>query len=101
MLKHKKEIDEDEWRFLLTGGIGLENPYSNPTAWLPQKSWDEICRLDEVTRFSGIRKKFMAQKDQWKAVYDNPDPYHAELPGEWKEMGNCFILVYLFLISII
>jgi len=40
-----------QWMFLLTGGLGLENPYANPTEWLPIRQWDELCRLDEVKEF--------------------------------------------------
>lgn len=40
-----------QWLFLLTGGIGLENPYVNPAKWLPVKQWDQLCRLDNIKGF--------------------------------------------------
>jgi len=40
-----------QWLFLLTGGIGLENPYVNPAEWLPVKQWDQLCRLNNIKGF--------------------------------------------------
>lgn len=46
-----KEIDKDEWLFFLTGGISLNNPFKNQISWLQNKSWDELCRLDNLPKF--------------------------------------------------
>lgn len=46
-----EEIDKDEWLFFLTGGISLNNPFKNQISWLQNKSWDELCRLDNLPKF--------------------------------------------------
>jgi len=38
----------------VTDGIGLKNEVLNPGPnWLHDKSWNEICLLDELTEFHG------------------------------------------------
>jgi dynein heavy chain len=47
------------WRFLLTGGIALENPHPNPASeWLTDKAWSEIVRASELPNL----KRFMCRE---------------------------------------
>jgi len=90
LLVHKKEVCDDEWRFLLTGGVGLDNPHKNPCAWLPKSSWDEFCRLTELSSFSGIHESIKRLENGWKKIYDSNEPQTVEVPGEWNTKLNHF-----------
>ena len=47
-------MDEQTWRFLLTGGVALENPHPNPHPhWLSDKSWGEVVRASDLPNLSG------------------------------------------------
>ena len=53
------KIDEQEWRFLLTGGVALENKFPNPaSSWLTDKSWAELVRCSALPSFKGILNHF-------------------------------------------
>ena len=78
---HRKEVDEEVWRFLLTGGVALENPHPNPNPqWLSDKSWGEVVRASDLPNLKGWMQDFGSQ---WKALYDSPNPETAPLPGKW------------------
>lgn len=57
-------VDDDVWRFLLTGGVGLENPYPNPAPhWLTDKSWSEIVRSSSALQnLNGFRERKLTNK---------------------------------------
>lgn len=51
-------VDDVVWRFLLTGGVALDNPYPNPAPeWLTDKSWSEIVRADDLPNLGGFRER--------------------------------------------
>jgi len=86
ILKGAGKVDEEEWLFLLTGGVGMDNPHDNPCPeWLSSPSWDLFCRLDDLSAFKGIREGFKNQKDAWKKIYDDSDPHRMDLPGNWAK----------------
>lgn len=54
VLCFRGEVDEQVWRFLLTGGVALENPHPNPFPhWLSEKSWGEVVRASELPNMKG------------------------------------------------
>ncbi|RZF38562.1 hypothetical protein LSTR_LSTR006157 [Laodelphax striatellus] len=87
---HEGAIDQEEWMFLLTGGVGLDNPHPNPTTWLPASSWDELCRLDDLPNFKGIRKHFTTNLPEWKEIFDSVEPHKAVYPSPWNEKVSLF-----------
>ncbi len=52
LLEFRKELDNEQWRFLLTGGISLDKKLPDPPKedWIAKnpKAWGEICRLSEL-----------------------------------------------------
>ncbi|DBA04478.1 TPA: LOW QUALITY PROTEIN: hypothetical protein N0F65_010074 [Lagenidium giganteum] len=78
----KNEIDSAEWYFLLTGGVALSDPPSNPAKlWLSEKQWAEFYRLSTIPACQGIIEEFLDCENQWKAVYDSPVGHTLPFPG--------------------
>lgn len=83
ILRGQGELDSEEWRFLLTGGIGLSgNPIPNPDpSWISDKSWGELTRLSELAPFNKLDRHVAANIIGWKSLFDSADPANTLLPG--------------------
>jgi dynein heavy chain len=86
------EIDPNEWYFLLTGGVAMDNTVPNPSSdWILDKNWGEISRLAALPAFNGLIESFSEELlPRWKDLYDSADAHQHELPGEWNEKLNQF-----------
>ena len=69
-MEFKKELNNDAFRFLLTGGLSLSDKLPdhpshrlNETSWLSQKLWGEICRLSDVEGFEKFYETFYNEKN--------------------------------------
>uniref|UniRef100_A0A5K3F3Z0 Dynein heavy chain 7, axonemal n=1 Tax=Mesocestoides corti TaxID=53468 RepID=A0A5K3F3Z0_MESCO len=95
--KHRKQINEVEWRFLLTGGVGLDNPNPNPSSWLPTKQWDELCRMSALPRFTKLKENFAKNLSQYQAIYDHSSPHTLPLPEPYDEEIKDYLGKMLFI----
>ncbi|XP_063147830.1 dynein axonemal heavy chain 12 [Candoia aspera] len=85
LLMARKEIEHQEFMFLLTGGVGLKSKFKNPDpSWLQDKSWDEICRASDMPAFKGLRNHVASQPNEWRTIYDSKEPQSVALPKPWN-----------------
>lgn len=96
------ELNQSEWMFLLTGGVGLDNVHPNPAKWIPTKTWDEIVRyfqspkslrifhlknqlfrLSDLPSFTKLHNHVTENVSEWKEYYDSDQPQNASLPAPW------------------
>ncbi|VVD03486.1 unnamed protein product [Leptidea sinapis] len=96
MMLSTGEMNHEEYIFLITGGIAIENPHKKPYEWIPDKSWDEICRLDDLNSFVGFKNDFVNKNKPWKDIYDDLEPQHKPLPGEWNTKLSHFQKLLIF-----
>nr|XP_034195921.1 dynein heavy chain 7, axonemal-like isoform X1 [Osmia lignaria] len=87
LLKQQGKLSLPQWIFLLTGGIGIDNPYANPTTWLPSKQWNELCNLDSVDDFSGIRETFTQHVKEWRHLFDSKEPQNGAIPPPFHKLN--------------
>ncbi|KAL3161683.1 hypothetical protein ABBQ38_008782 [Trebouxia sp. C0009 RCD-2024] len=78
-------VDTEEFRFLLTGGIGAGEVPPNPLPWLGDKLWAEMNRLSSLLGFVGFAEELQKDPAPWKAIFDSATPAEQALPEPWEQ----------------
>lgn len=85
LAEFKKEISNDHFRFLLTGGVALSDYLPQKPKkgdWISQKCWGEIYRLSQMQRFDAVLNSINTSPDEWKKIYDSKEPQNEKMPAE-------------------
>jgi len=89
ILQGDNKIDEEKWRYFLTGFTGEVKVPPNPTTWIPENSWPGIYRqfhgMDRLNKFEGIEAHFMSSPDDFKDIYDADEAHERPLPARWAD----------------
>jgi dynein heavy chain len=88
-----KHIDNDQWRFLLTGGVavgGLASLINPASEWLPERAWQELCRLSSsLPAFTSLTSDIAGdQLPEWRKVFESHEPHTMILPGKWGNIHD-------------
>ncbi|KAL7295896.1 hypothetical protein TKK_0010939 [Trichogramma kaykai] len=86
LIRNLGKLSHVLWMFILTGGVGLDNPYKNPSTWLPSQAWNELCRLNDITGFKGLRENFENKIDEWKEIFDSKEPQSMNFPKPFQKL---------------
>ncbi|XP_037670654.1 dynein heavy chain 3, axonemal isoform X2 [Choloepus didactylus] len=96
IMKEKRQINEELWYFLLTGGVALDNPFPNPAPeWLPDKAWAEVVRASALPKLKGLMEHLEQNIKEWKIIYDSSWPHEEKFPGSWKFLQGLERMVIL------
>uniref|UniRef100_A0A8B9NVE3 Dynein axonemal heavy chain 3 n=1 Tax=Apteryx owenii TaxID=8824 RepID=A0A8B9NVE3_APTOW len=96
IMKGKDQIDDEVWRFLLTGGVALDNPHPNPAPeWLSDKSWAELVRASCLTNLQGLMEHVRENVSKWQLIYDSVRPHEEAFPDVWNTLMGLDRMVVL------
>jgi len=69
------DADQNEFKFLLTGGVSIgEEIPPKPADWISDNGWAELNRACKLDGFKGYLDQFTANVDVYKELSDMPNP---------------------------
>jgi len=96
-----ERLPMEEYRFLLTGGVSMQDPPPKPVEWVPVRCWAELFKLNLVGGvFDKIHESFAQELPKWKSLYDEFDPMpimadEERQPAALKGLNDFQLLIFL------
>ncbi|XP_040850525.1 dynein heavy chain 1, axonemal [Ochotona curzoniae] len=85
IMMNEGKINQNEWRYLLSGGsiqIVTQNPAPD---WLSDRAWRDILALSDLPAFSSFSSDFVKHLAEFRVIFDSLEPHREALPGIWDQ----------------
>uniref|UniRef100_A0A336LVJ1 CSON005797 protein n=1 Tax=Culicoides sonorensis TaxID=179676 RepID=A0A336LVJ1_CULSO len=87
----EKRLNEEDLKFLITGGEKLQSTSKNPAPeWISIEMWNKIMQLQQLSIFEHFIEAFQGQLSSWKKYFDSPNPNLLDLPSPWNSKISFF-----------
>ena len=91
----KNEMDADELRFFLAGPSGDIHVVKNPTEWLDDLAWGDVCKQlvamsSNLPALKGMDQFFFKNSKEFQRIFDSLEPENEPIPGEWEDKLTTF-----------
>ncbi|GMH50243.1 hypothetical protein TrRE_jg3287 [Triparma retinervis] len=85
IMQRDNKVPQSEFDFFCFGGVVVDrsDQKSNPTNWIDEACWDNLCELEQLGPFSGLVSSVDQSQREWKAWYMSAAPEKEPLPGDW------------------
>ncbi|XP_047438259.1 dynein axonemal heavy chain 1 [Mugil cephalus] len=90
IMMNENKIDMAEWRYLLSGGMPVQELPNPAVGWLSERAWQDILGLSNLDNFSSLAESFTEHLEGFKKIFDSNQPHREPLPGEWDTMLDSF-----------
>ncbi|VDM31966.1 unnamed protein product [Hydatigera taeniaeformis] len=91
ILEEENLIDPGEWRYLLSGSSVTKRDLPNPAPeWISDRMWGDLLALDTLPNFEGLCLFIVQNLNDFKEVFDSPEPHRRPLKDNWGEKLDSF-----------
>lgn len=90
IMMNDKKIDMVEWRYLLSGGMPVQQLANPAVSWLSERAWQDILGLSTLKNFSNLAQSFPEHLEGFKKIFDSSQPHREPLPGAWDVILDSF-----------
>lgn len=96
ILNARGAMNQSLLSFFLTGGVGLQNPHTNPSPdWLSEKSWNEIVLASGLEPLKNLHVAVAENIKAWKSFYDQSSPEEENFPEPFSNVTDFVSLILL------
>ncbi|XP_068576471.1 dynein axonemal heavy chain 1 [Cebidichthys violaceus] len=90
IMMNENKIDMTDWRYLLSGGMPVQELTNPSVSWLSERTWQDILGLSALENFNNLAESFSEHLQGFKRIFDSKQPHREPFPGEWDTKLDSF-----------